>query len=68
MNGRATFKVQEQGRPKPGWVLDGVPPNALPNAGDTITVYWGNIDLNNPRYRWDVPPSAPPRPGNRPRR
>ena len=67
--GRANFKVQETGRPKPGWLQFGTPPATLPNVGDVIVVYWNNTDTNNPQYRWDVPPPpAPSRPGNRPRR
>lgn len=69
VGGRATFKVHEAGRPKPGWLQYGTPPPVLPNAGDSIDVYWNNTELNNPQYRWDVPPHQPPgRPGNRPRR
>ncbi|MBA4192329.1 MAG: type III-B CRISPR module RAMP protein Cmr6 [Planctomycetaceae bacterium] len=69
VSGKATFKVQEVGRPKPGWLQYGTPPATLPNIGDTIQVYWNNNELNNPQYRWDAsPPPPPPRPGNRPRR
>lgn len=63
---RHQMKVQEEGRPKPGMLIDGTPPDPLPKIGDEVTAYRSTTsDINSPRYRWTLPESKPVRGGRR---
>ncbi len=63
------YKVQEDGKPKPGMLVDGVPPDTPPNVGDQIAVYRiTTSDPNSPRYRWDNKPPEPRKPSPNDRR
>lgn len=57
--GKPQFRVQETGLPRPGMLIDGIPPNPLPEIGAVIRVYRSDkYDHNSPRYRWNPPPQS----------
>ncbi|TVP94315.1 MAG: type III-B CRISPR module RAMP protein Cmr6 [Planctomycetaceae bacterium] len=53
---RQQLKVQEADKPKPGMLIDGTPPDPLPEVGQQVTAYRSTTsDINSPRYRWTLP-------------
>jgi hypothetical protein len=50
------YKVQEEGNPKTGMLVNGVAPKTPPTIGDQVNVYRSTTsDPNSPSYRWDPP-------------